>query len=1119
MGRTLRQVGAVVGVLLIPVMYAEAQSQCPTWAWVADNHTTESGNVVSYFTDNAHKFSTYVNGDFDWYWDDPDPGTVSLRGGGVNGRGFMFSDDFGENLSVNTGITVAARINAVSLASGGDLCISVANGSTSDQPDEASTHIWLGWDYGPPNGNVIFYTRGGSEVRTFQASKNIQGVWSTWTLSAKKCFATDGSKSIAWDLWIDGVPQAQDQPAQDGTLHTVIFTSSTDMGTSVNIGERDWIGGGWIHETAWDYVAIYNGGVIPGWRPLDPPTWTWQADNHSLEGTQAVSYFTDGTTKYLVNPVGDFQWYWDDPEPGTVSLRGEGGFGRGFMWSDPDFGESLSVDTGISVAARIKPVSLASGGDLCVSVANSSTADQPDEGSIHVWLGWDYGPPNGNVIFYSRSGGEVRTFQASTDITNHWSVWTLTAKECQAMDASKSIAWDLWIDCVPQAQDQTALDGSRHTVIFSSSTDMGNSVNIGERDWMGGGWIHDTGWDWVAINNTGAIPAWSPDVSVKCASSVSPVDPQNLTARRGQAAVPPGAVYTVSNTGTSSGLTYTVAETDATGNTPVDYPWLELSKTSGGPLDPTANDTVSANVVDTTAAPGQYTGYITITDACTPARKYVRQINLTIIGCEMHISPESGVYRAALGTTKTVEDVVYTLANTGAGDISYTVEKTTSSPWLSLSKTAGGPIPSSGTDQVTASISLTGLAEGTYSCQLKFTPDCTEPPALPVVYRTVHLSIRGASSTTEWLNAEFTEYDFLGKDLEATSPLNYCPGGAQASQFVVTSDNPPADEDWLFLSRIDGILTSARFSYDGSALHRATLSTAIPLNASYDPAKGMAVAYRMRTGQYDGPVRGPIKIWTDARPRWEGAFEVYIGIYQGTRVRPMMECCGAPNTLLPEVDELVLPEDISSTPEAPVYHTWSVSSCYDRDYDPNSAYYNVWLDGKQLFFGGINGTVDGPGSEEGFTVVKYSFRNQLDPNEISDRQFQADATAGIELGEENNQVAVPWDFEFDWVRVLTLDVPEAPYWDGTGGCEPSNAPWPDVNEDGAVDQADFAVFQLCYTGDLLGVGSLTDPTTCRRFDRDHDNDVDQLDYGQFEQCATGPGVTLSRGSPPAGCEL
>jgi hypothetical protein len=66
----------------------------------------------------------------------------------------------------------------------------------------------------------------------------------------------------------------------------------------------------------------------------------------------------------------------------------------------------------------------------------------------------------------------------------------------------------------------------------------------------------------------------------------------------------------------------------------------------------------------------------------------------------------------------------------------------------------------------------------------------------------------------------------------------------------------------------------------------------------------------------------------------------------------------------------------------------------------------------------------------------------------------------------------------------------------------------DVDEDGDVDQDDFAAFQLCYTG--MGNGPVADDCLC--FDRPEpgtgkpDGDIDQIDYQAFEDCASGPMV-------------
>jgi hypothetical protein len=59
----------------------------------------------------------------------------------------------------------------------------------------------------------------------------------------------------------------------------------------------------------------------------------------------------------------------------------------------------------------------------------------------------------------------------------------------------------------------------------------------------------------------------------------------------------------------------------------------------------------------------------------------------------------------------------------------------------------------------------------------------------------------------------------------------------------------------------------------------------------------------------------------------------------------------------------------------------------------------------------------------------------------------------------------------------------------------------DRDNDGDVDQDDFAVFQVCFTG---GVGSIVDPDTCRCMNSDGDEDIDQIDLIGFEACARGP---------------
>ncbi len=66
-------------------------------------------------------------------------------------------------------------------------------------------------------------------------------------------------------------------------------------------------------------------------------------------------------------------------------------------------------------------------------------------------------------------------------------------------------------------------------------------------------------------------------------------------------------------------------------------------------------------------------------------------------------------------------------------------------------------------------------------------------------------------------------------------------------------------------------------------------------------------------------------------------------------------------------------------------------------------------------------------------------------------------------------------------------------------------PFADADVDSDVDQADFAILQLCVTGtDNPPIPG--NPSYCMCFNRDFDNDVDPTDVHLFEACSSGPAV-------------
>jgi len=864
--------------------------------------------------------------------------------------------------------------------------------------------------------------------------------------------------------------------------------------------------------------------------------WFWLADNHtSTDPTHHTSLWTDNVHTFTTITVGD-NWnaYWDSPSPGRMTIKGgypthSGGNGRYLMAANFSSGNNPAQPAdywdaykGITVGARINipAVDGASGnGSLLLGMKNPSTQGlQGGKNFFCAYLGWDENgtiPGGVGINFWTPSGGAFRgLITPSVNVIGVETIWTLSAKRVVDAVNGDTIVWDLWINGVPQGDDQLGPDGDYHALVGFKDSDQGTSIYIGER--RSQPFNHETQWDYLAVTNAGVIPAWDPELPQPlCDSRVSPQDPQTSLAIRGRAAEPSAIVYTLQNTGSEDGLTYTVAETNAAGDTPVEYSWLQLDKTEGGPLDSNATETVTASIIDTNLDAGVHTAYVTFTDSCGSPHKHVRRIDLTVIGCRMQLDPEGDVYRTVATAKDQVDPVVYTVTNTGGGSFSYTVGKMAECLWLMLDTTEGGPLDYLESDHVTAAIDRTGLAEGLHSCQLKFTPTCDSSPQASVQYRTVHLSVRDASSTTQWFNAEF--WDVQGTDELIVSPLQECPSLAIASNFAfVQTPNTklPPGIDFFTQGTIDGEPTTFKALADcGNDWARAWVWAGIPLNASYDPAKGMAIVWRMRTGEYTGPGRGPFRVYVPG-PIAGSPVAVYFNVNNGNLVRVQPNGGG----VLPGVDSITLDKKISDplsdpnnpdSPRIPTYHLWSASYCYDAGFDSSYAYFNLWIEllddnnqpyMKKMMFTGANGSVPGPGGGT------YSFR-------ANNNDGAGDP--GLHIGEVDNSGGVHlWDFEFDYVRVVTLDAAGCPFWNGKGGCE-VQWPWPDADEDLDVDQEDFSAFQSCYTGDGGGVAA----PSCRRFDRDRDNDVDVRDYTAFEDCTTGPGIPLDPENLPPYCAL
>lgn len=630
---------------------------------------------------------------------------------------------------------------------------------------------------------------------------------------------------------------------------------------------------------------------------------------------------------------------------------------------------------------------------------------------------------------------------------------------------------------------------------FSGDPYMGlGDLQTGQDQW-------DFEFDCVAYRDDGIADNYTCGTSVvTCDSAVAPAGAQASAALRNEPATPAGFTYTFTNTG-SSNNGYKVAKTDASGM-PASYAWLSLDKPgSVAPLPPLGADNVVATITDTSMVAGTYTAYITFTDTCSLATKHIRRIDLTITDCASTLAPLGETARSVTqGSVNAPADVAYVLTNTGSSGLTYTVQKEGGDcAWLTLDKSGGGPLANGQSDTVTGRIDPTGVPVGVHICTLRFihtTQGCSNP--MPDHLRPVVLHVLGPSTGFEQFVSEFTT--FMNSNEHSLSPMISCdPNIATSRLFHVQGiDTTLVPLGWLSQGSILGVPSTAKFyNPPGDATRgRERFRTFLPLSNSYDPAKGMAVAWNMRVGNY-ALGRGPIQI---VFPRVSGpfgtsedrlaipgdVFNAYVRIQNGTNVNILRNG----GSTYAGINTLVLPASVADE-----YHQWTAAVCYQAS--DQLAYWNLWLDGQKLLFTGSNadgsaGSPVGPGGQV------FSFRT-----------FLEDVTGDpyIGLGELQTQPANGWDFEFDWVRLLSYNVAGCPFWDGEG-CVPEPlcpTPFADADQDGDVDQLDFGAFQLCITGPNDPWGQF-DADRCGCYDRNHDDDIDTQDFLKFLDCVTGPEI-------------
>nr|MBP7936606.1 hypothetical protein [Phycisphaerae bacterium] len=101
------------------------------------------------------------------------------------------------------------------------------------------------------------------------------------------------------------------------------------------------------------------------------------------------------------------------------------------------------------------------------------------------------------------------------------------------------------------------------------------------------------------------------------------------------------------------------------------------------------------------------------------------------------------------------------------------------------------------------------------------------------------------------------------------------------------------------------------------------------------------------------------------------------------------------------------------------------------------------------------------------------------------------------------ETAGPIDVYVDASGTTSASDDERTWYDGIGYVAACPSPFADTDGDRDVDQKDFGVFQLCYTGSSFS-GAL--PFECGCLDHVPDGKIDLVDLAAFVNCVSGPAV-------------
>ncbi|MEW6246117.1 MAG: choice-of-anchor D domain-containing protein [Nitrospirota bacterium] len=272
---------------------------------------------------------------------------------------------------------------------------------------------------------------------------------------------------------------------------------------------------------------------------------------------------------------------------------------------------------------------------------------------------------------------------------------------------------------------------------------------------------------------------------------------------------PGNQVITITNTGSGT-LAWSAAENAA---------WLSVSPASG-----TGNGSITVSVNTAGLSAGTVSAPITITASGATNTPQTVTVSLVVTA---PATPAIGYSPASLSFTATQgganpSNQALSITNTGTGTLSWTVSD--NATWLTLSRASG-----TGNGSVTASVSVSGLAAGTYNAAITIaaTGATNTPQTVPVT-----LTVSAAQTPTIGLSPTSLSFTAAqGAANPAAQTVNVTNPGSGTLTWTA-SDNA----SWLTLNTTSGTTTTETdpitVSVNTSGLSAGTYNAVITITAS-----------------------------------------------------------------------------------------------------------------------------------------------------------------------------------------------------------------------------------------------------------------------------------------------